>query len=74
MKSAVIFNTYIGTSNLGDKIIYDSLYEQLRPLLDQCFIVEYGTHVQNFSFYQYWRMRSKRRFLEKANFKFITPL
>jgi len=71
MKSAIVFNTYIGTSNQGDKIIYDSLYNELRPVLDHCFVVEYGTHVSNFTFYQYWRMRSKRHFIENADFKFV---
>lgn len=71
MKSAIIFNTYIGTSNQGDKIIYESLYSQLKDTLDKCFVVEYTTHTKNFSFYQYWRMRSKRRFIENANYKFI---
>lgn len=71
MDNILIFDTVIGTSNLGDQIIYDSLYEQMEPLFDEAFILRYGTHVVNFTPYLYARMRSKRKGIERCKYKFI---
>ena len=48
MKKTVVFDTAIGTSNLGDEIILQCLEEELAPFLDDSFIMRFGTHVKNF--------------------------
>lgn len=39
MKKTIIFDTAIGTSNIGDIVILESLETQLENLLKQCFVV-----------------------------------
>lgn len=71
MKNLIIFDTVIGTSNLGDDIIYKSLEEQIMPLLDNSFVVKYATHLNNYTLYQYIRMRYRRRYIANSDYKLI---
>lgn len=71
MQKILIFDTVIGTSNLGDQVIYDSLYEQMSTLFDNSFVIKYGTHLKNFSPYLYARMRYKRNLVDSCDYKFI---
>ena len=47
MKKVVVFDTAIGTTNLGDEIILQCLEDQMSFFLDRCFIMRFGTHVKN---------------------------
>ena len=64
MKKVIVFDTAIGTSNLGDIVILESLENQLDFLLENCFVVRYATHLKNFNFLTYLRLRAKRRYDE----------
>ena len=71
MEKAISFDTAIGTSNIGDIVILESLETQLEPLLRQCFVVRYATHLKNFNFLTYLRLRAKRRYADACDYKFI---
>lgn len=71
MKKTIIFDTAIGTSNIGDIVILESLETQLEDLLKQCFVVRYATHLKNFNFLTYLRLRAKRRYADECDYKFI---
>lgn len=66
MKSVVVFDTAIGTTNLGDEIILQCIEEEMDFLLRDSFIMRFGTHVKNFE---------KKRFLlgsQKIDFAYDT--
>lgn len=71
MRTVVLFDTVIGTSNQGDLIIYRCLEEELKPFLNTSYTVKYGTHIQNYSLPQYLIMRSRRRVLNTCDYKII---
>lgn len=71
MKSAIVFDTAIGTSNLGDEIILHCLEEQLSFFLDNCFIMRFGTHVKNLPKARYFFGSQKLQFAYEADFKLI---
>ena len=71
MKKVIVFDTAIGTSNLGDIVILESLENQLDFLLENCFVVRYATHLKNFNFLTYLRLRAKRRYANECDYKFI---
>ena len=45
MKKVILFNTAIGSLNLGDYIINESGKEQLNDILNSSFVIELPTHV-----------------------------
>lgn len=71
MKKIVIFDTALGTSNVGDEIILDSIQEGMEYLFDKNFSVRLATHVNNFSLFQMLRNAPKVRFFKEADLKFI---
>lgn len=71
MKSAIVFDTAIGTSNLGDEIILHCLEEQMSFILDNCFIMRFGTHVKNLPKARYFFGSQKLQFAYEADFKII---
>lgn len=71
MKRVALFDTVIGTSNLGDDIIYSALEEELGFLLDESFIMKFGTHVNNFDKKRYLSKSKKIQFAYDADFKII---
>ena len=71
MKSAIVFDTAIGTSNLGDEIILHCLEDQLSFFLDNCFIMRFGTHVKNLPKARYLFGSQKLQFAYEADFKLI---
>lgn len=71
MKSAIVFDTAIGTSNLGDEIILQCLEEEMAFLLDNCFIMRFGTHVKNLPKLRYFMGSQKLQFAYDADFKLI---
>ena len=71
MKSIVVFDTAIGTSNLGDEIILQCLEDQMSFLLDNCFVMRFGTHVKNLPVARYIYGSQKLQFTYDADFKLI---
>lgn len=71
MKNVVVFDTAVGTTNLGDEIILQCLEEQMSFLLDDSFIVRFGTHVKNLPKLAYFTSNIKLQFSYNADFKLI---
>lgn len=71
MKKIIIFDTVIGTGNLGDFVIQSSLEDHLKVFFRKCFVVRYATHLKNFNFLTYLRLRAKRRYANECDCKFI---
>ncbi len=71
MKKVVVFDTAIGTTNLGDEIILQCLEEQMAFLLDNCFIMRFGTHMKNLPRERYVNGSQKIQFAYDADFKLI---
>lgn len=71
MKKIIIFDTVIGTGNLGDIVIQSSLEEHLRPFFRKCFVARYATHLKNFNMLTYLRLRAKRKYANECDCKLI---
>lgn len=71
MKKLVIFDTALGTSNVGDEIIFDSIRRGMAEVFDENFSLRLATHVNNFSMKQMMRKNSKIRYFQDADLKFI---
>ena len=71
MKSAVIFDTALGTGNLGDEIILDAVCRNMESILDSCFTLRLATHVANFSALQILKPNGKIKYFQNADYKFI---
>lgn len=69
--NVVVFNTAIGTSNNGDYIIYNSAIDALRPLLDNSFVMEFGSHLKNLGLIHYMTNSFKCRFANNCDYKFV---
>lgn len=67
-----IFDTAIGTSNIGDEIILNSCQEHIEFLLNKSFVMRFATHLSNFHCYQYMKNKNiKLQFADKCDYKFI---
>ncbi|WP_346708059.1 CDP-glycerol glycerophosphotransferase family protein [Massilistercora timonensis] len=71
MKSVVVFDTAIGTSNLGDEIILQCLEEELSFLLDDSFVMRFGTHIKNLGKDKYIWGSQKLQFAYEADYKLV---
>lgn len=71
MKNVVVFDTAIGTTNLGDEIILQCLEEQMAFLLDNSFVMRFGTHVKNLPKSHYIAGSQKLQFAYNTDFKLI---
>ena len=71
MKKLVLFDTALGSGNLGDEIIYEAVRESMRDVTDPCFTLRLATHVPNFSVLQLLRPNQKIRFFQDADLKLI---
>ena len=71
MKNLVIFDTAVGSTNLGDDIILDSIYENMDYLFSNNFALRFGTHITNFTFAQMLRNNGKVKYCKDADLKFI---
>jgi methylmalonyl-CoA mutase cobalamin-binding subunit len=66
----VLFDTAVGSGNLGDLIVMQGVERGLAPVLEQSCVLRFATHLQNLT----WRQSvygSKRRFADAADLKFI---
>lgn len=70
MNTIVLFNTYIGSLNLGDEIIVNSVFKELNKLLRKNFVLQFPTHTPCFHFYQI-EDKNRSTYVQKAKYKFI---
>ncbi len=71
MKNIAIFDTALGTSNVGDEIILDAINRNMKDVFDSHFSLRLATHVNNFSMKQILHRNSKIRYFQNADWKFI---
>ena len=71
MKRIAIFDTALGSSNLGDEIIMDAVMRNMGELFESHFSLRLATHVRNFSLAQMLRRNSKVSYFVNADWKFI---
>ena len=72
MKTICLFDTAIGTSNVGDEIIWQSAVKGLEPVTRDAFVLRLGTHVANFDLPQMMKPNRKIRFFSDGmDHKFI---
>jgi hypothetical protein len=71
MQNIILFDTSIGTMNLGDEIIMESLQKNMKDILNGNFVVKFPTHTPCFHFYQQTRRNPRYRFVRDAKYKFI---
>lgn len=73
MRTIAIYDTEIATTNIGDKIIQDSIFAEMEDILDAGFYLKLATHVRNFDPFQMAVMSRGRKlgFFRDADWKFI---
>ena len=71
MKKVVIFDTALGSSNVGDEIILDAVSRNMADVFDRHFSLRLATHVNNFSMKQVLHRNTKIRYFQDADWKFI---
>lgn len=71
MKKIVVFDTAIGTSNLGDEIIFSAVRDNMQEIFNLGTSMRLGTHVANFSHLQMLKKGFKVQFCQDADLKFI---
>lgn len=75
MNSVLLFDTAIGTSNVGDEIIFESVKDGLDDLLSKSVVLRLGTHTKNFSAAHIFRGIKNhgkiRNFCFNTDYKFI---
>ena len=70
MKKILLFNTAIGSQNMGDYIIVNCAKQEIQDLLQKNFVVEYTTHLPNAHFYQQCKKSPVIVYSDEADFKF----
>lgn len=71
MSNIVIFDTFIGTSNVGDAIIMRSVEEEMDYFFSSKFSLRLATHVNNFTLGQTLRRNSKYNYFSDSDYKFV---
>lgn len=56
-----LFDTAIGTSNIGDEIIMKSAEEHINFLLKKSSVMRFATHLTNFYSYAYFRNKKMEK-------------
>lgn len=67
----ILFNTAVGTSNLGDEIIKRSALNGIEPLLENSFVIEYGSHLKNLGILHYLIKSTKVEYSKRCDYKFV---
>ena len=70
MKKILLLDTSIGTSNLGDFIIMESVRKELSDILENAFVYEMPTHLPAFNGLSVWKNSSTVQNYENADLKF----
>lgn len=71
MKKIVIYDTALGTSNIGDEIILDAIYKNMAEIFAQGTALRFATHVENFNPVQMLRRSMKVKYCQEADWKFV---
>lgn len=69
-KKIVLFDVSVGSMNLGDYIIMESIYQQIRSILNSGYILNMPTHLTPFNFIQIQR-DFRANWVKKSDVKFI---
>jgi len=69
MKTIALFNPSYGTLNMGDFIICESAKKELKPILENNFVISAGTHSPIVTGYQ--TKTSYSKYFENADLKFL---
>lgn len=70
MKTIILFDTSVGSGNLGDKIIMNGIRSGLEKILYSNYVISYPTHTPCFSFIEAYLSRSAK-IVENADLKFV---
>ena len=71
MKKALLLDTSIGTSNIGDSIIMECVEQELMPILADSFVFHLPTHVPAFHSYAVWRNSFAVQNYATCDYKFV---
>ena len=71
MKKALLLDTSIGTSNVGDDIIMECVEKELAPILANMFVFRLPTHVPAFHSYAIWKDSFAVQNYAACDYKFI---
>lgn len=71
MKKALLLDTSIGTSNVGDNIIMECVEQELAPILANMFVFHMPTHVPAFHSYAVWRNSFAVQNYANCDYKFV---
>lgn len=71
MKKALLLDTSIGTSNVGDNIIMECVEQELAPILANMFVFHMPTHVPAFHSYAVWRNSFAVQNYANSDYKFV---
>lgn len=71
MKNYIIFDTSVGSLNIGDQIINESFNQNVRDIYGDGFVVRYSTHTPTSHFYQNNRFNRFYRYVKSCSAKFV---
>lgn len=69
MRKAIIFNTAVGSLNVGDYIINEAVRREIIPMFPDSFIVEFPTHTPVTHAYQNIRRNGQIRYADDCDYK-----
>ena len=72
MDKAIIFNTSVGTLNMGDYIINESCKKELSEIVKNKFLIELSTHIPVIHCYQSTKLNKLIKYTNSAKYKFLT--
>lgn len=71
MKNYIIFDTSVGSLNVGDQIINNSFNKNMKDIYGSGFVVRYSTHTPTSHFYQNNRFNRFYRYVKSCSEKFV---
>lgn len=71
MKKALLLDTSVGTSNIGDNIIMECVERELAPILANAFVFHLPTHVPSFHSYAIWKNSFTVQNYATCDYKFV---
>ena len=71
MRTITLFDTAVGSSNLGDEIILEAVRREMALVFESGLTLRLATHINNFTGLQMLRHNGKIAFFEQADLKFI---
>ena len=71
MRKALLLDTSIGTSNIGDSIIMECVEQELAPIFADSFVFHLPTHLPAFHSYAVWRNSYAVQNYANCDYKFV---